>query len=60
MPIDHFLAMTLYAVLTGAFFTLLWKQGKRERTRYFLVLLVALVAGAVAAGWVMYPFPAHP
>jgi cytochrome bd-type quinol oxidase subunit 2 len=57
---DHFLAMTLYAVLTAGFFSLLWKSGRRERLRYFVFVFFALVLSAVAAGWLMYPFPPHP
>lgn len=60
MPADHFLAMTLYAVLTSAFFALLWRSGRRERWKYFAFVFIALMAGAIAAGWLMYPFPRHP
>jgi uncharacterized membrane protein YfcA len=52
--------MALYAVLTAGFFALLWRSGRRERWRYFLFVLVMMLAGAIAAGWVMYPLPAHP
>ena len=57
---DHFLAMSLYALLTAAFFSLLWKTGRRERARYMIFVFLALMLSAVAAGWLMYPFPAHP
>ena len=60
MPANHLLAMTLYALLTGAFFALLWRTGRAERWRYFALVFFALMLGAVAAGWLMYPFPAHP
>ena len=60
MPQDHFLAMSLYAVLTAGFFALLWRSGRRERWRYFFFVLMTMLAGAIAAGWVMYPLPAHP
>jgi cytochrome bd-type quinol oxidase subunit 2 len=60
MPADHFLAMTLYALLTAAFFALLWKSGARERWKYFAFVFLALLVSAVAAGWLMYPFPRHP
>ncbi len=60
MPTDHFLALFLYALLTAAFFALLWRSGRRERWRYFFFVLLTMLVGAIAAGWVMYPLPAHP
>lgn len=60
MPTDHFLAMTLYALLTSAFFALLWRHQRRARWRYFLLIFLCLWLGAIAVGWLMYPFPAHP
>ncbi len=55
----HVVLMFLYAVLTALFFTLLWKQGRRERLRFFLFVFLSLFAGGIALGWVMYPFPLH-
>jgi cytochrome bd-type quinol oxidase subunit 2 len=60
MPDNHLLAMTLYGLLTAAFFAVLWRTGRRERLRYFALVFFALMLGAVALGWLMYPFPAHP
>lgn len=60
MPEDHFLAMSLYALLTAAFFALLWRSGRRDRARYFVFVLLTMLVGAIAAGWVMYPLPPHP
>jgi uncharacterized membrane protein YfcA len=60
MPQNHFLAMLLYAVLTAGFFALLWRSGRRERWRYFVFVLLTMLVGAIAAGWVMYPLPPHP
>lgn len=57
LPADHFLAMTLYALLVSAFFALLWRQGRRERWRLFGLLLASLVLGGLAVAWLMYPFP---
>lgn len=53
----HVVLMFLYAVATALFFTLLWKQGRRERIRFFLFVFLSLFAGGIALGWVMYPFP---
>lgn len=57
IPADHFLVMTLYALLVSGFFALLWRQEKRERLKLFGVLMAALVLGGLAVAWLMYPFP---
>jgi cytochrome bd-type quinol oxidase subunit 2 len=57
---DHFLAMSLYALLTASFFALLWRSGRRERWKYFVFVLLCMLLGAIAAGWAMYPVPPHP
>ncbi|MFN2386105.1 MAG: hypothetical protein ABR576_07440 [Thermoanaerobaculia bacterium] len=57
VPVDHFLIMTLYALLVSSFFALLWREGKRERWKLFGVLMSALVVGGLAVAWLMYPFP---
>jgi len=53
----HGVLMFLYAIATALFFTLLWKQGKAERIRFFLFVFLSLFFGGIALGWVMYPFP---
>lgn len=53
----HVVLMFLYAVATALFFSLLWKEGRRERIRFFLIIFSALFFGAIAVGWLMYPFP---
>ena len=53
----HIVLMFIYAVATALFFTLLWKQEKRERIRFFLFVFLSLFAGGIALAWVMYPFP---
>ena len=57
IPADHFLIMTLYALLISMFFALLWRSEKRERVGLFVKLFLALVVGALAVAWLMYPFP---
>jgi hypothetical protein len=57
VPADHFLIMTLYALLISLFFALLWRSAKRERIGLFVKLFLALVVGALAVAWLMYPFP---
>lgn len=49
--------MFLYALGTALFFALLWKHEKRERIRFFILIFVALFAGGLALGWIMFPFP---
>jgi hypothetical protein len=58
VPADHFLIMTIYAFLISLFFALLWRNRSRERTALFVKLFLALVVGALAVAWLMYPFPA--
>ena len=57
VPADHFLIMTIYALLISLFFALLWRNERRERVALFVKLFLALVAGALAVAWLMYPFP---
>ena len=57
LPTDHFIIMTVYAVLVSAFFALLWREGRRERLRLFGILIAALILGGLAVAWLMYPFP---
>jgi cytochrome bd-type quinol oxidase subunit 2 len=57
VPADHFTLMLLHALLIAVFFSFLWKPERRERVRYFWKVLAILVLGAVAVGWLMFPFP---
>jgi len=57
IPVDHFLVMTLYALLVSAFFALLWRENRRDRWKLFGTLLASLVLGGLALAWLMYPFP---
>lgn len=57
IPVDHFLSMSLYALLVSAFFSLLWRDSRRERWKLFATLLGSLVLGGLAVAWLMYPFP---
>ena len=57
VPADHFLIMTIYALLISLFFALLWRNEGRERVALFVKLFLALVVGALAVAWLMYPFP---
>lgn len=54
---SHVVLMFVYALLTGAFFALLWKTETRERLRLFATVFFGLMLGGLAIAWAMYPFP---
>lgn len=54
---NHITLMFVYAVTTGVFFTLLWKEQKEERIKFFLLVFCSLFFGGIALSWLMYPFP---
>lgn len=54
---DHFPLLVLLATLLSAFLALLWRETPRERRRFFARVWLALVGGALALAWLMYPFP---
>ena len=57
MIVDHLTLMVLHALLIAVFFSFLWKKERKERWRYFWKVFAALLLGAIALGWLMYPFP---
>ena len=54
---NHIVLMFFYAVATGIFFALLWKNSRPERIRFFLLVFFSLFVGGIALAWAMYPFP---
>jgi hypothetical protein len=54
---NHIVLMILYALGTGVFFALLWKETRAERIRFFLLVFFSLVLGGIALAWMMFPFP---
>ncbi|MBV9069124.1 MAG: hypothetical protein JO093_06930 [Acidobacteria bacterium] len=54
---NHIVLMFIYAVATGIFFALLWKETRAERIRTFLVIFCSLFFGGIALAWTMFPFP---
>lgn len=54
---NHIVLMFLYAMATGIFFALLWKETRAERIRTFLVIFCSLFFGGIVLAWVMFPFP---
>lgn len=57
---SHFLAMVTYAALISVFFAVLWRRQWKDQVKLFLQLFLGLVGGAIALGWLMYPFPSGP
>lgn len=57
---SHFLLMVVYAFQISLFFALLWRRQRDEQIKLFLQLFFGLVVGAIAVGWLMYPFPSGP
>jgi uncharacterized membrane protein YfcA len=55
--LDHLTLMLLHALLIAVFFSFLWKSDGKARWRYFWKVFLALALGAIALGWLMYPFP---
>jgi hypothetical protein len=54
---NHVVLMFIYAVAAGVFFSLLWKEERKERIRFFLLVFCSLFFGGIVLGWVMFPFP---
>jgi hypothetical protein len=54
---NHLVLMFIYAVATGIYFALLWKNTRTERIRFFLLVFCSLFFGGIILAWVMYPFP---
>lgn len=54
---NHIVLMFLYALLTSSFFALLWKDTKKERIRFVVLVFCALFLGGLVLGWAMFPFP---
>lgn len=57
LPVDHFLIMTVYALLVSVFFAFLWRNERRDRRVLFAKIFGALIVGGLAVAWLMYPFP---
>ncbi len=54
---SHLLHMVLYSALVSTFFAVLVRRDTRDRLRLGLMLWSAMVFGAVALAWLMFPFP---
>jgi NhaP-type Na+/H+ or K+/H+ antiporter len=54
---NHIVLMFIYAVATGIYFSLLWKNTREERIKFFFLVFCSLFIGGIVLAWVMYPFP---
>ncbi|MEO8216021.1 MAG: hypothetical protein ABI718_02955 [Acidobacteriota bacterium] len=54
---SHIFLMFVYAVAAGVFFSFLWRNDRRERIRFFLLIFSSLFIGGTLLAWLMYPFP---
>ena len=54
---SHLLHMVVYSTLVAAFFALLLRDDARDRLRLGGMLWGAMVIGAIALAWLMFPFP---
>jgi len=55
--INYVTILFVFSALVTAVMTPLQKDGKREQIIYAIKLFCGLFLGAIAAGWLMYPFP---
>ena len=54
---SHLLHMVLYAIIVSTFLAVLVRYDLRSRVRLGLTLWTAMVGGALALAYLMYPFP---
>ncbi len=54
---SHLLYMTVFALLVSLVFAVLLKDRPREQLRFGALTFAAFIVGALALGWLMYPFP---
>ncbi len=54
---SHLLHMLVYSTLVATFFAALSRRTRRDQFRLGVVLWLAMVGGALALAYLMYPFP---
>lgn len=54
---NHFVMLVFLSLAIAVVFTLISKETTEERVRYFLTLMLYMVVGSLAAGWVMSAIP---
>ena len=51
---NHYIAISILSLGIATVFTLITKETKQERVRYFLKLMGYMVLGSFVASWLMY------
>ncbi|MCZ6486359.1 MAG: hypothetical protein O6826_11750 [Acidobacteria bacterium] len=51
---NHYIAISIISLCIATVFTLITKETKQERIRYFLKLMGYMVLGSFVAAWLMY------
>ena len=54
---SHFFHMLVYSMIVSVFLAVLVRRDTRSRVRLGLTLWTAMVGGALALAYLMYPFP---
>lgn len=54
---NHYIAISILSLCIATVFTLITKETKEERIRYFLKLMAYMVVGSFVAAWIMYSVP---
>jgi len=52
--VNHYIAISIISLCIATVFTLITKETKQERIRYFLKLMGYMVLGSFVAAWLMY------
>jgi hypothetical protein len=54
---SHLLQMMLYSTLVSTFFAVLMRRTRQGQIRLGAILWLAMVGGALAMAYLMFPFP---
>jgi hypothetical protein len=54
---SHFFHMLVYTTIVSTFLAVLVRDDRRERLRLGATIWLAMVVGALALAYLMYPFP---
>jgi len=55
--VNHFVSLVVLSIVIATVFSLLNKTERKERLRYFLMLLGYMVVGSLIVAWIMYFLP---
>ncbi|MEJ2080428.1 MAG: hypothetical protein P8Z74_20940 [Acidobacteriota bacterium] len=54
---NHFVSLVILSIVLATVFSLLNRAERRERLRYFFMLLGYMVVGSLIVSWIMYFLP---